>query len=261
MRRSTSWYSEEDGVFDKDTLAYSELTLTPKRTNQEVNFIERMLDIAHGSAIIDVPCGYGRHAVELAKRGYSVTGVELNRTFLAKAKENAREVGVRVRFHHGDMLKLRYKKQFDAAINIFTSLGYFETDEKDKRFFEGVHRSLKTQGRFIVDFTNRDWLVRNFKKKEQHRLPGNIMMLIEREFNPVSGKMKERRTKRLLAKESTRTTTSTLRLYAANELIAMAQSVGFVLESAFGNFDGSPLSLTSRRIILLFKKNRDRTSS
>ena len=74
MRRNASWYSEEAGVFDKDSLVHSELTLTPKRTNQEINFIERILSIVRGSAIIDVPCGYGRHAVELAKRGYSVSG-------------------------------------------------------------------------------------------------------------------------------------------------------------------------------------------
>lgn len=254
MRRNASWYSEEAGVFDKDSLVHSELTLTPKRTNQEINFIERILSIARGSAIIDVPCGYGRHAVELAKRGYSVTGVELNRMFLIKAKENARKAGVHVRLQRGDMLKLRYKEEFAAAINIFTSLGYFETDEEDRRFFKDVYHSLKTQGQFVVDFTNRDWLVRNFKKNEQHRLPGGITMLIEREFDPVSGKMTEQRTKRSPTKKKARTVMSTLRLYTANELIALAQSAGFVFEAAFGDFDGSPLSLTSRRIILLFRK-------
>ena len=97
----TPWFGEEAGFFGPGYLVAYEDILPVERTQQEAAFLEKALALQPGAKILDMPCGHGRHAVALAKRGYSVTGVDLNNFFLQKAKEAAENEGVSLKARTG----------------------------------------------------------------------------------------------------------------------------------------------------------------
>lgn len=116
----------------------------------EAAFVWRALGLKPGDRVLDVPCGAGRHALELAKRGALVLGVDKTQSYLTAArKAGARQP--RARFVQGDMRRLPFRGEFDAAMNLWTSFGYFARFSDDMKVLKGVARSLKPGGRFLID--------------------------------------------------------------------------------------------------------------
>jgi len=85
-------------------------------TIQEVNFIEQEIGYDKTKRIIDIGCGTGRHSIELAKRGYSVTGIDLSESQLKCAREKAAEAGINIKFERIDARLLKFKNEFDVAL-------------------------------------------------------------------------------------------------------------------------------------------------
>lgn len=253
MTNQISWFSEEAGFFGPEYLMEYKEKLTHKRTMTEVDFVERTLNLNSKINILDVPCGHGRHSIELAKRGYGVTGFDLNLFFLSKAQEEADTASVSVRFKQGDMRKLNFDSEFDVVLNLFTAMGYFDSDEDDVRFMAGVHRALKPKGKFLIDYINRNWVIRNFKSNDWCKLLDGTLLLTKRCYDDVNGRNIERLTK-IKNGVVIDTFTTSVRLYTTSELISMAERVGFTFKEAFGDFIGNPLKIDSRRTVLHFEK-------
>lgn len=107
--------NEWTAFFDEHAPAYDDNCFT-KNTLREVDFLIETLGLAPGASILDVGCGTGRHAVELARRGYAVTGVDISAGMLAQAAKRAREAGVAVAFHRADATRFLPDRRYDAAI-------------------------------------------------------------------------------------------------------------------------------------------------
>src|SRR2546428_6308377 len=103
-----------------------------ERTAVDVDQLEALPAVRPPRRIPDLPCGQGRHATELARRGYDVTGADLSPFLLNIADERARAARVGVRWITGDMRQVIAGERFDVVLNLFTSLGYF-ADEADDR--------------------------------------------------------------------------------------------------------------------------------
>lgn len=247
------WFSEEAGFYGPDYLVEYDEILPHERTVAEVSSIEKILELQSGFKVLDVPCGHGRHSVELAKCGYEVTGSELNRFFLDEAQKAAETAGVSIHLCQSDMRELDFNNEFDVALNLFTSMGFFDKDEDDVRFVTGVHSALKPGGKFLIDFVNRNWLTKNLREKDWRRFPDGTILLVEREYDEIFGRKFEHRTKIQNGIVGT-TTTISQRIYSTNELVSMINSAGLKLINTYGDFQGNPLTLNSRRTILVFKK-------
>src|ERR1700738_5588386 len=102
-----------------------------ERTPVEIDRLEVLLALRPPQRILDLPCGQGRHAIELARRGYEVTGVDLSPYLLGVARERAYASGVKVRWLEGDMREALPGETFDLILNLFTSLGYFDDEADD----------------------------------------------------------------------------------------------------------------------------------
>jgi SAM-dependent methyltransferase len=153
-KRAKPWYEE---VFDEDFLRTLPF-MTPEQTVREVNFICDTLSPPKAGEILDVGCGYGRHALELAEQGFRLTGLDLSLPMLIRAADHAQRRGLSVNFVHADMREMTYNGQFDAAYCMLSSFGYFD-EETNLRVATAICRALKPGGRFLLDIINRDYIV------------------------------------------------------------------------------------------------------
>ncbi len=123
-------------------------------TEGEVDFIEHELAFDTSATILDIGCGTGRHAIELAKRGYSVTAVDLSESQLARARTKATAANVNVQFMKADARALEYADQFDAVVLLEAAFGEMETDEMDFDILKSASRACRQRGVFILVTTN-----------------------------------------------------------------------------------------------------------
>lgn len=124
-------------------------------TEGEVDFIEKEIDYEKDVQILDIGCGTGRHAIELARRGYSVTGVDLSESMINKAREKAEIADAEVDFQIADARNLPFQNQFDLVIMICEgAFCLMETDEMNFQILESAARSLKKEGKFIFTALN-----------------------------------------------------------------------------------------------------------
>jgi SAM-dependent methyltransferase len=119
------------------------------QTRLEVEFVLRSLRPPEGARILDLPCGYGRHAALLARRGFRMVGVDLSPAMLAEARRRFAE-GPRLRFRRDDMRRIEFREEFDAVINLYTSFGYF-TPTQNVTALRRMARALRPGGRLLVD--------------------------------------------------------------------------------------------------------------
>lgn len=121
---------------------------------QLIKLLEKKLSQKRSSKILDLACGRGRHSINLAKKGYNVTGIDLSEQAIKTAKVKAKKQHLEnVQFYVHDMRE-PLPKTFDAVVNLFTSFGYFKDDEENARVFDSVVNMLKPNGIFVIDYLN-----------------------------------------------------------------------------------------------------------
>lgn len=127
-----------------------------------VNLILGNINIKSGSDVIDLACGAGRHSILFAEKGFSVTAVDLSAHLLNVAKRRAIEQGLKINFVNADLRYFCIASKFDLVMNLFTSFGYFESDEENFSLFSTAFELLKNNGNFVLDYFNTDFVRKNF---------------------------------------------------------------------------------------------------
>ena len=123
---------------------------TDEQTQQEADFLEKVLRLPEGASIVDLACGGGRHCLELSARGYRLTGVDISPEFLSAARSAAAERGLAVTWEQRAMHDLPWEAAFDGAICMGNSLGGLD-DAEIAAFFRAVARSLKPASPLVVN--------------------------------------------------------------------------------------------------------------
>jgi 2-polyprenyl-3-methyl-5-hydroxy-6-metoxy-1,4-benzoquinol methylase len=145
------WYEE---LFRNYSRTYEKESFT-KGTVGEVDFIEKEIDFHKGVRILDIGCGTGRHAIELARRGYDVVGVDLSEDQLQRARANAIEAGVIVDFRKGDARDLDFDSEFDLVIMVCEGgFPLMETDEMNYQILINASYALERGGKLIMTTLN-----------------------------------------------------------------------------------------------------------
>ncbi|HEX2572749.1 MAG TPA: methyltransferase domain-containing protein [Polyangia bacterium] len=186
-RRARPWFEE---VFDEDyvrTLPF----LTQPQTDREVRFVIDTLRLTPKSQVLDLACGFGRHALELAQLGYPVTGLDLSLPLLIRAADAARTRSLAVNFIHGDMREMVFEREFDAIYCLQTSFGYFD-DETNRSVMALVARALRPGGSLLLDVINRDYLVGALPTRVWWQGSG-CMVLEEVSFNYFTSRLQVQR--------------------------------------------------------------------
>ena len=121
----------------------------------ECDFIEKEMSGDKSLKIIDIGCGTGRHAIELTKRGYTVTGVDLSENQIERAREKAQEAGVTIDFQVQDARNLPFDGEFDLAIMLCEGgFPLMETDEMNFDILKNATKALKDKGKLIFTTLN-----------------------------------------------------------------------------------------------------------
>jgi len=142
------WFSE---WFDSP---YYHILYKNRDLKEAETFIDNLtsfLQLPSEAKVIDMPCGKGRHAIYLNKKGYTVSAADLSPENIRYAKSFENEG---LKFYTHDMREQFAESEFDAFFNIFTSFGYFEDSAEDIRCIEGFKKALKPGGKLVIDFLN-----------------------------------------------------------------------------------------------------------
>ena len=144
-----------------------------------VGFMEPTLKLGRGGKVLDLGCALGHHSIELAARGYDVTGLEWSKPFLDVARQRAKEAGVSVRFLHGDMTRMSFDSEFDAVILWGNTFGMF-SDEDNAKTLQGIARALRKSGSALIDTQNYMALPERLEKRWNfHDEDQSLLLLTE----------------------------------------------------------------------------------
>lgn len=237
---------------------------TADDTRAEADFLERHLvpggpDESEAS-LLDVPCGDGRLAVELAARGHRLTGVDQSDEILVHARQSAAarlgdpEPGIT--WHRGDMRDLRDVPGhggFTGAFNCGNSFGYFG-DEGDRAALAAVYGALAPGGRFVLESLLAAETVLPQMEGRDWRLFGEAFLLMEPEYDPLRSELRTAYT--FVTGDGVETRHACYRVYTCRELCALFDAVGFVDLQLFGSLEGEPYELGSPSLWLVGTRPR-----
>jgi SAM-dependent methyltransferase len=248
-RRAKQWYEE---IFDDDYLRTLPF-LTPRQTEREAQFITESLGLPPGSAVLDLACGYGRHAMELAGKGYKITGLDLSLPLLIRAADTARRASLNINFIHGDMREMTFENEFDGAYSMFTSFGYFD-DDTNRKVAANLARAVKPGGKILIDVVNRDYLCRDLPTRVWWQGEGCVI-LEEVDFNYFSSRLQVQRS--IIFEDGRQVEQEiSIRAYSLHEIGKVLHHSGFRVTEVSGGLAlrGKFFGAQSRQLLVLAEK-------
>lgn len=220
---------------------------------REAAFLWKALGLHRGSRVLDIPCGSGRHSVLLAKRGALVLGLDASPAYLRAARARAKGLA-NARFVRGDMRRLHLAGAFDAAVNLWTSFGYFDRPSDDLKVLRAIRRSLKPGGLFLIDLVDyaaikrrrrtKNWVARedgSFVLEEAFLIGGRDPRVVNEWIILCPGKRAVR-------------SRFVVRGYDQRRLYGLLRKAGLVPLKSWGSPTGAPRGRTSTRLVVLARR-------
>jgi len=251
-RKVRPWWEE---LFGDD---FSRAIFSPSRDqiSAEVDFIEQSLGVAKGGVVLDLACGSGDHAIELASRGYAVVGYDLSVTMLAQAQEIAQERDQKLNFLQGDMREMAFEETFDGIYCWSSSFGYFE-EEKNINVAQRMFKALRPGGTLLLDVANRDYIAEQTPSSVWFEGDSCVCM-DDAQVDWITSRLKVKRTV-MLDDGRSKECNYSVRLYGLHELGKLLHDVGFAIRNASGQIatPGVFFGPASPNIIVLAQRPKE----
>jgi len=217
---------------------------------EHVKLILENVEISSGAKILDMACGAGRHAIIFARKFFNVTAVDLSENLISIAERSAQNENLKINFVQSDIRNFESSNKFNLVINLFTSFGYFETDEENFSVLKKAYDLLVDDGYFVLDFFNSEFLQNNLVEFSEENLD-------EAEIHQFR-KIKDKRvTKKIVITKNGNISQfeESVRMFTKDELTDAIQNIGFDIYKTFGDFFGNEFdNLNSPRLIMICKK-------
>ena len=201
---------------------------------------------------LDLACGNGRHAIYLAKKGFKVTGLDLSPNAIQHAKNTSNELGLNVEFDVHDMRQSLSPKQFDFIFNLFTSFGYFSSQEEEIETLQSINHALRTPSSYLViDFLNA-------RKVIDGIVPRETKVINEIEFKLKRYVKNKKVIKEIQINDHGRSSQfeESVNLLFEEDFKFLFDQVGLNVKHTFGNYYLDPFDIkTSDRLIMICQKN------
>ena len=230
-----------------------------EETEKQVEYITRKLALTGRERVLDLACGFGRHALALARRGHPVVGVDITSAYIQDAEATARREGLNAAFHCMDIRDVRFAAEFDMVLNMADgAIGYLESDAENLKIFDAIARALKPGGHHVMDVCNADHAMKHFPKK-WWECGENALSLAQFEWDEA--------TKRMLyggweipygqpAERPAITHGDPIRLYTPAELEAILAARGMRVQAAFAGFSDAPASERELQMVVVSQKEQ-----
>jgi cyclopropane fatty-acyl-phospholipid synthase-like methyltransferase len=248
MSAPLDWY---ETFFHGIALDVWRRVMTPEQTQAEANFLEKEFAAPVGSRFLDVPCGNGRVAIELASRGYQMTGIDLSKEFLDEACLTSAKSRLRIDWILGDMRNIAGINIYDGAFCLGNSFGYLKHQDMEA-FLETLSRALKPQARFILETgIAAEALLPHFKEREWYQFD-DILFMLENYYRADVSCLE---TKMTFVRNGRSEVRETLHwVYTAGEIRRMLERAGFSILDMFESVESKPFTLGSQELFLIAEK-------
>jgi len=237
---SADWYRQSFG--DLYPLVYSHRN--PEAAQREIASLARWAPLEPGDRVLDACCGSGRHLAALISAGCDAVGFDLSDELISRTR---RDPTLRGKVFRADIRRIPLALLFDRVVNLFTSFGYFQDEDDNRRGFNALARHVDRGGVLILDHMNAGRIRRTLVPESvSHREEYRIV-----QQRRIDGRRVRKRI------ELTRITDGRqwnfyedVRMYDPVEMIEMARNAGFTGVTLHGSFDGEPYEADSERMIL-----------
>jgi SAM-dependent methyltransferase len=241
-------HQELTDYYNEDYLQLSDVITPQEVTENEVGYLIRLLDLRPGCRLLDLGCGYGRIAHELARHGVTVTGIDLVPKMLDFARHRAAQDGLTIDYREGDIAALKYRETHDVAIMWFMAFGY-GAETSHAKILRNVCNALRRGGTLLFDQYNTHRLARELYPSLVDR--GDTLFIHRPRPDLEHGRWGAERI--VVNEGEIRRSHFSCRSYSPPELRAMLEAAGFRDIRFLG--DGmEPYSLTSRKLVIAARK-------
>jgi SAM-dependent methyltransferase len=220
-------------------------------TGAEADFLERELRLPHGARILDVPCGMGRHSIEMAKRGHRVTGVDLSAEAIDGARKSGAAACVDVAWRQSDMRDLPWNSEFDGAFCFGNSFGYLDP-AATRDFVRAVSGALKPGARFALDYGLAAECILPRLREREWCAVGDILFLEENRYHADASCMETIYT--FVRNGETDVRKGLQWVWTLRELGALLSDAGLAVEGTFRSPAGEPFQVGSPIVLMVSRK-------
>jgi len=223
-----------------------------RNESEAERFVQLILDnlnLEANSKILDMACGSGRHAIIFSKKGFDVTAIDISERLIANAKVNAAQNNLKINFVLSDILEYKTNEKFKLALNLFTSLGYFDNDEDNFQVIKKAYDLLTDGGYFVLDYFNKNYLLKNL-------VPTTIFSengLRITQNRSIQGN-RVRKDITIENKDSTEEFYESVRLFNHTEISKFFMEAGFKVYKEFGDYYGNNFDNDSSSRLIIFGK-------
>jgi SAM-dependent methyltransferase len=216
--------------------------------------LDQALELARpkGKRALDLCCGPGRYSVALARRGFSVTGVDRTRYLLAHARRRAKAARIKIEWVRADMRDFVRPDTFDLVLSMFTSFGYFDDKREDLTVLQNMFASLRPGGTCLIDVVSKEYLARVFQPTQSETLPDGTRLVQRREIFDDWTRIRNEWT--LIRKGRAKSYGFHHTVYSGQELRDQMGKAGFVDVRLYGDLGGSDYGTNAQRLIAVGRK-------
>ncbi|MGN0160609.1 MAG: SAM-dependent methyltransferase [Lachnospiraceae bacterium] len=227
-------------------------------TKRQVDFLIEKLELKGNERILDLACGFGRHSLELARRGYDVTGVDITPEYIEYATKQAQRENLSARFLCSDIRDVGFNREFDVVLNMADgAIGYLENEEENLKIFRVISKALKPGGKHFMDIMNRDYAETHFPCKlwdaGEKGLTLSNFEWDKKTKTLIYGQIDYTYGKPLFKPEMTEG--NPIRLYSTDEIKNIFEELGMSVYGSFADVSGIPSSANSIQCMICSGKN------
>ncbi|MFN2399929.1 MAG: methyltransferase domain-containing protein [Gemmatimonadaceae bacterium] len=242
------WY---ENFFQGIALETWRKAVSPEQTRPEVDFLQRVLRLERGSRVLDVPCGLGRHSLELASLGFRMTGVDQSRQMIEEGQALAAQAGLAIEWRNSDMRDLAWESEFDAGFCFGNSFGYLDA-EGTRQFLQAVSRALKPGARFALDYgMAAECILPRFREREWAQVE-DILFLEENRYELAESCIETTYT--FVRDGKSQVQTGLHWVYTLREIRQLLEEAGLETEEVLRSLDGVPFEIGSPMLFLVAQK-------
>ena len=248
MQTGPEWYKD---FFHGIAVDFWRQSVSSGMTEDEVDFLEATLQRPGGSRFLDVPCGFGRHSLLLAARGYRMAGVDISEDSIREAQASAATGGLDIELRLGDMRELAWGAQFDGAFCMGNSFGFLDY-VGTREFVRAVALSLKPGARFIIDTgMAAESIFQNLQERDWFQA-GDIHLLIENRYQVEESRMDIAYA--FFRKGAVEKRNSSHWVFTVAEICRMLEDAGLAALWLFSSLDREPFQLGDPRLFVVAEK-------